>query len=348
MMVLPLITLLLLVANISPLEAFGPSPIKFYKQRNVACRSSVDENQEESTLDVIQKSMGGVSSVSPINDLIIRPTRRGLSGFSTDVELGFVAVLTSGDKKSTHVVVSPVDKTEVRSPEALCMVQLAGGMDLGTGVLPPDLLAQLVADDLELECDEIRLQLRLLQVHAVPNDQTQRVVQAVTTQPVVASSPERDAKLAEDVVKFLSSVKNLPGLSGCTQDQVLEALKLHASKDGSIDRQGFTAVLDTLRRGLTTILNSNVTFELVVSVDDTEHRIVVPTAVHALGLAMRYDKEVRVSADIQFEMTALEVLSRFPKFRPIEDLQEDARLADGLIPNMSARRRAPKADDRQL
>jgi hypothetical protein len=122
------------------------------RQRKVVCRSSTDENQqEESTLGIIQKFMG-VEPALPPEQLMIRPARRGLSGFSTDDELGFVAILTSADrKKSAHVVVSPVDKQQVQSAEALCMVQLSGGMDLGTAVLPPDLLSQLVADELELD-----------------------------------------------------------------------------------------------------------------------------------------------------------------------------------------------------
>ncbi|KAI2499512.1 hypothetical protein MHU86_14978 [Fragilaria crotonensis] len=322
------------------------------KQRKGLCRPSSNENQQdESTLGIIKKFMG-VEPLSPSPELMIRPTRRGLSGFSTDEELGFVAILTSADRKrSTHVVVSPLDKMEVRSAEALCMVQLSGGMDLGTAVLPPDLLSEIVADELEVEGGEIRQRLQLQAVRAVPNDPDQIQLEqssASAPQSVVPSTPERDSKLEKDVVKFMSSVRNLPGLSGCTPDQVLAAMRQHSDETGNLNRAGFSAVLDTLRRGLTAPMTSRVKFELVVVIDEAEQLVIeVPSAFQALGLALRYNKEVQVSTDIDFDMDTLKIITRFPKFRHFEELQEDARIMDGFIPNMYSKARTLRADDRQ-
>lgn len=357
------ILLLLLTIYVLPSEAFGIVSLKTCRRGlpTIAGLSSGDDDMEsdeapvapsqESTLDVIQKCMG--LSAEP-EGLIIRPTTPGLSGFAVDGELGFVAILTSSDpskKRSTPVVVSPLDTQEVRSAEALCMVQMSGGMDLGTAILPPDCLAQLVADELEgeLTVGEIRSKLTLLEVHAVSNPDASTNSPKETERPVQpATTAERDAKLADDVPKFMVSIQNLPGLAGCcTEEQVLEALKLHAKPDGSVDREGFTAILDSLRRPDSAFLEqSKVRFELVVSLDGyNDLRVVVPTAVQALGLAMRYDKKLQVDLE-EYEMDSLEILSQFPKFRPIEELEEDARLMDGFIPTMFAKATPPKADDR--
>jgi hypothetical protein len=355
------------------MEAFGVITAKqsyLYRQGLRVTRrqasadgASTDDGEEqdiapqsqESTLDVIQKCMGISSSAIEPDGLIIRPSRPGLSGFSVDEELGFVAILTASDpskKQSTHVVVSPLDRTEVRSAEALCMVQMSGGMDLGTAILPPDCLAQLVVDELEDEVsvNEIRAQVSLMEVHAVSNPdreqpQSSADSEGVSSRP--ASNAERDAKLLSDVPKFMTSIQNLPGLAGCcTEDKVLEALKLHAKEDGTVDREGFTAILDCLRRQTSTSREkSKVQFELVVSLDEKTLRIIAPSAVQALGLAMRYDKKLQVDLD-EYDMDALEILSRFPKFRPIEELEEDARLMEGFIPSMFAKATPPKADDR--
>lgn len=346
-----ILVLVLLAALASPSDGFAPDPSQTTQrnsfQMNLVFANENQNDDESTTLNIIQKSMG---VVPPKQTLTIRPIRRGLSGFSTDEELGFVAILTSVEKqKSIHVVISPHDKVQIQSAEGLCMVQLSGGMDLGTAVLPPDLLAQIVADELELESKDIRQRLQLLEVNALRNDSSRDRTIAEEAMPVVnvvPSTPERDAKLASDVVKFMSSVKNLPGVAGSTENQVLEAMKLHADHNGILDRQAFSSVLDSLRRGLTTTSTSAVKFELVVALDDTVYRVFAPTAFYALGLAFRYEREVQVSTDIEFEMSSLDVLSRFPKFRPLEELQEDARLMDGFIPSMYSKSTL-RAEDRQ-
>jgi hypothetical protein len=362
---------LLVVVHVRPTEAFGVRAGKqscLCRQRmRVARQASADgadgdgdedlaPQSQESTLDVIQKCMGISPPAIEPDGLIIRPSRPGLSGFAVDEELGFVAILTSSDpskKQSTHVVVSPLDRTEVRSAEALCMVQMSGGMDLGTAILPPDCLAQLVVDELEDEevtVNEIRAQVSLMEVRAVSNPdrgtpESSADSKGVSSRP--ASTAERDTKLLSDVPKFMTSIQNLPGLAGCcTEDKVLEALKLHAKDDGTLDREGFTAILDCLRRQTSASREkSKVQFELVVSLDDQTLRVIAPTAFQALGLAMRYDKKLQVDLD-EYDMDSLEILSRFPKFRPIEELEEDARLMDRFIPSMFAKTTPPKADDR--
>ena len=75
----------------------------------------------------------------------------GIAGFSVDPELGFVCILVTNNDidASPHwipAVVSPSDKDRPKSAEALTCVQLAGGLDLGTAILPPNTLSKLVAD----------------------------------------------------------------------------------------------------------------------------------------------------------------------------------------------------------
>jgi hypothetical protein len=50
--------------------------------------------------------------------------------------------------------VSPLDTDSLSSPEALCLIQLAGGLDLGAAVFPPETLASLVRNELVLRCDD--------------------------------------------------------------------------------------------------------------------------------------------------------------------------------------------------
>ena len=83
--------------------------------------------------------------------------RHGISGFAVDPGLGFVCVLhhdnendgVDGPHRFVHTVISPLDRTTVQSAEALCLVQLAGGLDLGAVVFPPDTLARLIKRELD-------------------------------------------------------------------------------------------------------------------------------------------------------------------------------------------------------
>lgn len=94
----------------------------------------------------------------------------GISGFAIDSQLGFVCILSPDSKqgeeyeeednvsihceKFTFVTVSPLDTDSLSSPEALCLIQLAGGLDLGAAVFPPETLASLVRNELVLRCDD--------------------------------------------------------------------------------------------------------------------------------------------------------------------------------------------------
>jgi hypothetical protein len=309
------------------------------EQGNTSEDSTRNENVEieESTLDVIRRCMGE-SSLEP-DGLIIQSIKEGISGFSVDPKLGFVAILTR-NQRCTSCVLSPGDTLELRSPEALCMIQLAGGMDLGTAIFPPNVLEQLVADELEVPKEELRSRLELLEVHAIPNPDAKLTDHAsLESTSAPPSTPERDAKILEMISKFQAAVKNLPGVL-CSDDEVLKALKLHALQDGSVDRAAFSSVLDTLRRqsGSSTLQNTKIRFEIVVSLDgrELEDRIPVFNVLHALGLSLRHEIQVEIS-DECLEFDALDVSSRFPKFRPIQELQEDARIMDGFIPSMYAR-----------
>mmetsp|Transcript_6089 Transcript_6089/g.8914 ORF Transcript_6089/g.8914 Transcript_6089/m.8914 type:complete len:375 (-) Transcript_6089:3989-5113(-) len=332
------------------------------RMRPAVCLSSnsndeTDKQQEsrKATLDVIRKSMGKSSQLEP-DGLIIQPVLEGISGFAVDEKRGFLAILTS-NQRSTYEVVSPLDTNEVRSAEALCLIQLAGGMDMGTGVLPPDLLSTLVAEELDYEVplEEIRSSIKLIEVQAIPNESQDKVKPDVLQEfrsPI--STPERTAKLEKDVPKFLSSVRNLPGLSNCEEEEVVEALQKYADAEGNLDRTSFSSVLDALRRGKTTQKSKNLDFALLVSLDDEEVRAPVASTTHALGLALRYSAPVRLRINNEYSpcLDALEVVSRFPKFRPLQHLKEDAKLMDGFIPSMFAKAQGkggsspPKAEDR--
>jgi len=314
--------------------------------------ASVNKNDSdvpaESTLDVIKKCMGQSVPSQTTDSPLFLQMRPGISGFAVDPELGFVAVLTKGGK-TTSVVVSTEDTLEVRSAEGLCLVQLAGGMDLGTGILPPDALAQLVADELEVSKEDIRPKLRLLEVRAVLNDM---LSSGSSSRDVVSevppSTPERDFKLEGNVVKLLESVKKLPGLGRCTKDQVMDAMKAHADADGAIDRMSFMDILHTLRlKNISSEDASRIRFEMVISLDDEKKESVAArSSLLALGLAMRYGIEVEVS-DECLEYDALDIASKFPKFRPMQELEEDAKLMEGFIPSMYSKVAGSlKADDR--
>ena len=94
--------------------------------------------------------------------------KSGIAGFSTHPELGFVCILATKNESADEqhwipAVISPVDKDRPKSAEALTCVQLAGGLDLGTAILPPGCLTKLVKDHTseEEDSDEISSTARL-------------------------------------------------------------------------------------------------------------------------------------------------------------------------------------------
>ena len=91
-----------------------------------------------------------MGSINEEEEFAIPTLSSGIAGFSVDPQLGFCAVLASDSgNRFTYTVVSPIDKARVSSPEALTLVQLAGGLDLGTAILPPDALARMTAEEMD-------------------------------------------------------------------------------------------------------------------------------------------------------------------------------------------------------
>jgi hypothetical protein len=360
-------------------------------------------------------------------DRILPLQAPGLAGFAVDEQLGFCAILaastttnTTNDATATEffdppIVVSLVDRDRITSAEALTMVQLAGGLDLGTPILPPDLLALLVADELAdndssdveedyetgdetatITAESLRGVVSLTRIDVLPPSDSGAAASTTTTsrdelssppKPVVASSPERDAAIAESLPRVWTAVKGLPGLGLAKESLVERALQQHADENGSLDREGFSNLLDTLRSELfipsaraQEVLQqpSNVVFQLTATVitGDAIRTVTMETtnAVHALGLGFRYKIPLNVDqltdacnhdAGLASSLTSsssssLEsggsdpeqnhdhdqsqrqlrlipaelILERFPVFRPLSELLEDAQIMDGFIPSM--------------
>jgi hypothetical protein len=84
--------------------------------------------------------------------------------------------------------------------------------------------------------------------------------------------------------------KNLPGLAGSTQSQVLEAMKLHAGLDGvTLDRQAFSIPIPRYSsdEDLTTTITSAVKFKYgLLTFDDTVHRVLAPDCVLCIGFGV--------------------------------------------------------------
>mmetsp|Transcript_19920 Transcript_19920/g.40534 ORF Transcript_19920/g.40534 Transcript_19920/m.40534 type:complete len:453 (-) Transcript_19920:167-1525(-) len=324
----------------------------------------------------------------------------GLAGFAVDPVLGFVAI-AAGDNSDTadgdgddainqqqerrrwvYSVVSPQDKTRLMSAEALTLVQLAGGIDVGAAVLPPEALMRIVRDEM-LEDDEYDeaegeaaaeciKQVFLVGVEAVPRavaDTADRVgdEEAASATQQNSSSSQRDERISSDASKLYATIRKLPGLDGATESSVAEAMQIHADDNGAINREAFTNVLDTLRRGGVgnedaSKKKAGVEFRLTVQITKENGqkalvKVRSPSTFHALGLSMRYDAPVVVSQECfainsgnertegcnAFGCGKDELLQRFPAFRPMQHLLEDAQAVDGFISNMFYKENAPKS-----
>jgi len=262
----------------------------------------------------------------------------GISGFSTDLKVGFVAILANNDRRWTSVVISPQDKDRVKSPEALTCVQLAGGLDLGTPILPPDTLAKLVAKD-DDEIQYLRRRVSLSKVTVVPNaDFSESDDDETILNNTPLSTPERDQNIKDGKEKVFKAIQSLPNLDDVTLDQVYDAMQLHTDKEGKVDREAFTNILEYLRQQRKPPSSSKLQFELLVNIltDDGVKQTTVTTnkAIIALGLAMRYKVEVHVSDDCTLLEDENTLLDRFPLFQTKYELYEEAKLMDGFIPNM--------------
>ncbi len=280
--------------------------------------------------------------------------KSGIGGFSVDSELGFVCILVANNESNDEqnwipAIISPVDKDRPKSAEALTCVQLAGGLDLGTAILPPNSLTKLVQDHMAEEEDDNGIsstaRLSLKKVTAMPNpdandDATINIEE--DTEEIVATTPERDQAILETIPKVEKAVKTLPGLEESTTEDVTKAVRRFADSNGLVDRTAFSSILDALREcnSPSTSLASPV-FRMEVSVIDeggiSQASIETSNAMVAVGLAMRYKVNVDVEEIGQHTRggTGKDALfERFPEFRPIQELNEDSKVIDGFIPSM--------------
>lgn len=294
---------------------------------------------------------GGFDEESYKKGIQLKP---GIAGFSVDRELGFVCILAgNSDDENTKnrfwipVVVSPVDKDRPKSAEALTCVQLAGGLDLGTAILPPNSLAKLVADEssekLEKKSDvPTRYSLTKISAMANPDAAKEKISIEEEVKEIVPTSPEREQAIIWAVPKVETAVKSLPGLQECTREDVIEAMQRFANEKGEVDRPAFSSILDSLRALKTpSIRLTPPVFRLEVSVIDGEgiSQVTAETtnAMIALGLAMRYKVTVDIEENDGHEQAGNGIdalLERFPEFKPVQELSEDSRIMDGFIPSM--------------
>ncbi|VEU41252.1 unnamed protein product [Pseudo-nitzschia multistriata] len=345
----------------SPLAPFPPSANKQERQTPLI-RCNEKPGWLDDAMDGIPSGDFDEESYRNRIDL-----RGGIAGFSVDPELGFVCILVAGGEDSNQqhnkhwmpVVVSPVDTDRPKSAEALTCVQLAGGLDLGTAILPPDSLARLVAEhDAEEQSGEgtardkgAPKRLSLTKITAAPNPDASENAKAgieEEAQELVATSPEREKAISDALPKVETAVKTLPGLQETTTESVREAMQRFADEKGAVDRDAFSSILDSLRSLNTPAISlAPPLFRLDVSVIDGNgiSQVTVDTtnSMIALGLAMRYKVTVDMEEKYRHPRGGKgvdELLERFPVFRPIQELNEDSRIVDGFIPSMFEKARS--------
>jgi hypothetical protein len=327
--------------------ALIPHKIAFQRQDTISRRRHVEVSllEKPGWLNDAMGAQFGEQQDSEGNYLErILPLRKGISGFAVDEKLGFVAVIASNiiekqQQRFTFAVVSSKDKERLESAEALTMVQFAGGLDLGTAIVPPDALAKIVSEEVEISPEDLRHRISLLRVDVVPNENIiyNTVTRSVPLPAVIVPSIERDQAIQKSLPKVLAAVKGLPNLTGTSIEEVQSAMQIHADSGGTLDIQGFSELLETIRSNQRSNQISSVKFMLVVSVisDDsvTQLELEAPTAM-ALALSMRYKVNVEVSSECLLEdnegaYDSLEILERFPAFRSMKELLEDAKM-DGF------------------
>ncbi|MGK3736530.1 MAG: hypothetical protein ACI8RD_005076 [Bacillariaceae sp.] len=321
----------------------------------------------------------------------IQNLQPGIAGFAVDPDLGCVSILVGkncnddqnddDDNNNDNeqqlgqywvpVVVSPVDKDRIKSPEALTCVQLAGGLDLGTAILPPDSLAKLVIDHKIDEHDgsdeaierytvsSLRSRISLSKVTMIPNPDSndenndfsmkkkKKNNNIDEEEQDVPTTPEREQSIQDTFPKVEKAVKSLPGLEESTTDSILKAIQRFSDLKGIVDRKAFSSILDALRISNTPSLTfPSPIFQLEVSIIDEDgiSQVIINTtnAMVGLGLAMRYKVIVQVEEKDnhkQGENGVDALLETFPAFRPIQELNEDSKIMDGFIPSMYGKAR---------
>jgi hypothetical protein len=341
----------------------------------------------DNAMEGIDKSSGGGGEEEDTNSNKneVQNLQQGIAGFAVDPDLGCVSILVgkNDDDQDNNdndnnkqqrgqywvpVVVSPVDKDRIKSPEALTCVQLSGGLDLGTAILPPDSLAKLVVDHKIDEHDgsdeaierytvgSLRSRISLSKVTMTPNPDSndenndfsmKKKNNIDEEEQDVPTTPEREQSIQDTFPKVEKAVKSLPGLEESTTESVLKAIRRFSDSKGMIDRKAFSSILDALRISNTPSLTfPSPIFQLEVSIIDEDgvSQVVINTtnAMVGLGLAMRYKVIVQVEEKDnhkQGENGVDALLGRFPAFRPIQELNEDSKIMDGFIPSMYGKAR---------
>ena len=376
------------------------------RRRTLKMMTSSDDDDEEN--DSISSStfwMKDAMNLSPEDTTtatddfsvpsILEP---GLAGFSVHPQLGFCAILASSfnnnDTKHqsfTYVVLSPQDTDRVQSPEALTMVQLAGGLDLGTAILPPDLVPRLVHEAFVMEqeeeeeeksesdgssssvpsIDDLRPRVSLSSVLVEPNPdwcwKNDSSNASNNHHPDGSNSKndqkkrnaERSAAIAKSAPQVLQAVQKLPGITdSCTLEDIINGMEEHGSpNDGSLSRDGFSQLLQTLRSKQDKVEEPRVSMKLQVSIlsgDSISVKSISCSPLQGIGMSLRYkvplelseecwkNTNTNTSTDNNDEETkncycwnvVPHLQNMFPAFRPIQELQEDARIMDGFIPSM--------------
>eukprot|EP00980_Cylindrotheca_fusiformis_P013617 scaffold3505_cov98-Cylindrotheca_fusiformis.AAC.5 len=318
----------------------------------------------------LEDAMGGdEQQKEPITEV---PTLTpGLAGFCLDDELGFVAILSSDGKYlATTITLQDRGSDRLVSPEALTMVQLAGGMDLGMAMLPPDALAQMVVSELVDEDDDGGSPfdkghlpvVSLNGIRAVPNEDyvTDDTHERETTTPRnadqtlnsdVLNDKARNQAIQQGLPQVCKAIQKLAGLQKVTGEQVEAAMKVYANQEGALDREGFSKMLDKLRRGSSNFVSSRekkVKFVLDVTVvrQDLIQDLTIDTldTFRALGLSMRHKLKIQVHPEC-LEHDNGTILVQFPKFRTMEELYEDAKRMEDIIPSMFKQQDRPPLSD---
>lgn len=301
----------------------------------------------------LSDAMGDQSDDAKSNR-VLPPLLSGLSGFCLDPDQGFVAIFSAGNK-FIAATVSVKDKGSDRliSAEALTMVQLAGGLDLCTAILPPDALWQLVRVELSEDGEDEQSDsgeapfVSLNTISVIPNEDYQSVNQPSTgsrdgDNDSIETNSKRAQAMEEALPQVFKAVQGLAGTQQATREQVASAMKLHANQEGNLDRQGFANLLDRLRKDLTTSTKREdcpIKFVLDVSLvqQDSIQSLSIETfdTFQALGLSMRHKIPLQVAPEALLNgKDASTLLEDYPAFRPIQELLEDAQIMDGFIPSM--------------
>lgn len=252
-----------------------------YLQGSKDDENNSDEKDDKSSwmknaMNLDPKDMEQQEEESSPSPKTTTPLQSGISGFTVDPELGFVCVFAPEENPSDqfiYAIVSPTDDDKLSSPEALSLVQLSGGLDLGAAVFPPETLAKIVGnemilnqvedidddddnDDREIEelVEELRSKVTLLGVTASPNERYLPPSPSAdgtddNGTKIIESTPERNVQIEEASPKILPAIQNLPGLTTVTLEHISQAMQIHADAKGNLGRDAFSELLDTLRTG---------------------------------------------------------------------------------------------------